>query len=243
MRPSKFYVIAAMSGLSLLGAAGGHWVAALRNVGPPRGIEVLGPCRVEAGPWDRERPFEHAFLLRNPTRAPIGIRGVRTRCTCTTAEQAGRVVGPGQTTSLTVVVQSFDPERDRFEEPATIETDAGPVEVRLSGDLPPSGKVFVRPTVLYVEAGGGRGAAEHEVRLRVPKRCAGEISGRAAEVLGFAGAELRLAGHRPDGLYEEYALRLKLPAPGAGGGTGGSLRVVTGCETVTVPIVVHSVNP
>jgi hypothetical protein len=244
MRPSRPLMIATLLGSSLIGGAVGLWAAGPRPGNrPPRGLVVLGPPRVEAGQWDRARPFEHTFLLRNTADAPIRIHRVRTRCTCTSADASGQSVGPGRTTTVTVAVRTFDPDLDRFDEPATIETDAGPVEVRLSGDLPPSGKVFARPSILYLEANAGRPAAgpAREVRLRVPSRCSREITGSDVAVVWLSGLEVEVTGRHRDGLYDEYTLGLTFSGAEEKD-QEGILRVATGCETVTIPIVVHAVG-
>ena len=206
-----------------------------------RGLEVLGASRIDAGSWSRSRPFEHTFLLKNRTGSPIRILGAQTRCTCTTAEVPEQIVGPGQMTSVKVAVKMFDPARDHFDEPALIRSDAGPVEVRLSGDLPPSGKVFALPSTLFVQAGGDRTSAERDLLLRVPRQCSEELDDRNAEVLNYPGGTVKITRSRPHGAYAEYTLHLKLPAVEKRIGTA-SLRIVTGCETVVVPIVVHAIR-
>ena len=190
----------------LLGRYAGLGVA--RRLSPAGGAAVEGLMAVggvsrRVDKDDRHTPVRVVFELRNPGRRPVAIRAIkancdatcpgRTRprppppvairaikanCDCTSLATPDRVVGPGASVSLTVHVGQFDEYAAEFSETVRVVTDDAPLELGLTGALPPATAVRHRPD-----------------RIRLVTRQPGRWADNLREVVVVVPRDLVEAGH------------------------------------------------
>ena len=199
---------------------------------------ILGPAKVRVAHDDRSRPCEHVFRIYNPTPRPIVIERITTSCTCTVATPIEGPLGAGQVRDLRLQVNRFDPYSSVFSTTASIETDAGTLDVKLFGALPPSRKVLCKPQVLYLKPDSLARDSEHLITVRLLRSCVEKAEDRSIRVIGGP-AEIGRITEADDGPhYAELTIPLILRALTHRSTRWEAIEIDAGCEAVSIPIVV-----